>query len=51
MEILLADLPLADISTSMTINSTAGILLALYIAVAKKRGVAKSLRAPCKTIC
>ena len=39
MEILLADLPLADISTSMTINSTAGILLALYIAVAKKRGV------------
>lgn len=39
MEILLADLPLADISTSMTINSTAGILLAFYIAVAKKRGV------------
>ncbi len=39
MEILLDGLPLADISTSMTINSTAGILLALYIAVAKKRGV------------
>ncbi len=39
MEILLADLPLAEISTSMTINSTAGVLLALYIAVAKKRGV------------
>lgn len=39
METLLADLPLADISTSMTINSTAGILLALYIAVAKKRGI------------
>lgn len=39
MEILFADLPLAEISTSMTINSTAGILLALYIAVAKKRGV------------
>jgi methylmalonyl-CoA mutase N-terminal domain/subunit len=39
MEILLADLPLAEISTSMTINSTAGILLSLYIAVAKKRGV------------
>lgn len=39
MEILLADLPLGEISTSMTINSTAGILLALYIAVAKKRGV------------
>jgi methylmalonyl-CoA mutase N-terminal domain/subunit len=40
MEILLADLPLGEISTSMTINSTAGTLLALYIAVAKKRGVA-----------
>jgi len=40
MEILLADLPLHEVSTSMTINSTAGILLALYIAVAKKRGVA-----------
>ena len=39
MEILLADLPLEKISTSMTINSTAGILLALYIAVAKKRGI------------
>jgi methylmalonyl-CoA mutase, N-terminal domain len=39
MELLLADLPLAEISTSMTINSTAGILLAFYIAVAKKRGV------------
>ncbi len=39
MEILLADLPLQEISTSMTINSTAGILLALYIAVAKRRGI------------
>ncbi len=39
MEILLDGLPLETISTSMTINSTAGILLALYIAVAKKRGV------------
>lgn len=39
MEILLRDLPLEKISTSMTINSTAGILLALYIAVAKRRGV------------
>ncbi len=39
METLLADLPLAEISTSMTINSTAGILLAFYIVVAKKRGV------------
>lgn len=39
MEILLADLPLDKISTSMTINSTAGILLALYIAVARRRGI------------
>ncbi|MGE4133764.1 MAG: methylmalonyl-CoA mutase [Bdellovibrionales bacterium] len=39
MQILLKDLPLKDISTSMTINSTAGILLAFYIAVAKQQGV------------
>ncbi|MCB0364269.1 MAG: methylmalonyl-CoA mutase [Bdellovibrionales bacterium] len=40
MDILLDGLPLDKISTSMTINSTAGILLALYAAVARKRGVA-----------
>jgi len=40
MEILLADLPLDKISTSMTINSTASILLAFYLGVAKRRGVA-----------
>ena len=39
MEILLKDLPLQSISTSMTINATAGILLAFYIAVAKKQGI------------
>lgn len=45
MEILLDKLPLDQISTSMTINSTAGILLALYIAVARRRGIAaKTLR-------
>ncbi len=45
MEILLDKLPLENISTSMTINSTAGILLAFYIAVAKRRGIsAKDLR-------
>jgi methylmalonyl-CoA mutase N-terminal domain/subunit len=42
METLLADLPLDKVSTSMTINATAGILLALYIAVARKRGVPES---------
>ncbi len=39
MEVLLADLPLDKISTSMTINSTASILLALYVAVADGRGI------------
>ena len=39
MEILLDGLPLGDVSTSMTINATAPILLALYVAVAEKQGV------------
>jgi methylmalonyl-CoA mutase N-terminal domain/subunit len=39
METLLAELPLDRISTSMTINATASILLALYLAVAQNRGV------------
>lgn len=39
MKILLADLPLDQISTSMTINSTGATLLALYIAVAKTRKI------------
>jgi len=38
METLLHGLPLERISTSMTINATASILLSLYIAVAKKVG-------------
>ena len=42
METLLHGLPLDKISTSMTINATASILLALYIAVANKQGVALS---------
>lgn len=42
MEILLAGLPLDKISTSMTINATASILLAFYIAVARKQGVSPS---------
>ncbi len=41
MEILLEGLPLAEVSTSMTINATAPILLALYVAVAEKRGVGR----------
>jgi len=39
MEILFRDIPLDKVSTSMTINSTAPILLAMYIAMAKKQGV------------
>jgi methylmalonyl-CoA mutase, N-terminal domain len=38
MEILLSDIPLGKISTSMTINSPAAILWAMYIAVAEKQG-------------
>ena len=39
MQALLAGLPLDRVSTSMTINATAPILLAMYIAVAESRGV------------
>jgi methylmalonyl-CoA mutase N-terminal domain/subunit len=38
MQTLLDGIPLERISTSMTINSTAAILLALYVAVAKQQG-------------
>jgi methylmalonyl-CoA mutase N-terminal domain/subunit len=39
MERLLAGIPLADVTTSMTINATAAILLLLYELVAEKQGV------------
>jgi methylmalonyl-CoA mutase N-terminal domain/subunit len=42
MEILLDGLPLGEVSTSMTINSTAPILLALYVAAAEKHGVERA---------
>jgi methylmalonyl-CoA mutase, N-terminal domain len=38
MEALFEGIPLEKVSTSMTINATAAILLALYVAVAKKQG-------------
>jgi methylmalonyl-CoA mutase, N-terminal domain len=41
MEILFDQIPLDKVSTSMTINAPAGVLLALYIAVAEKQGVSK----------
>jgi methylmalonyl-CoA mutase N-terminal domain/subunit len=39
MEVLFREIPLDKVSTSMTINSTAIILLAMYIAVAEKQGI------------
>src|SRR4029077_14060746 len=39
MEILFADIPLADVTTSMTINGPAIVLLAFYVALADKRGI------------
>lgn len=39
MEILFGGIPLDKVSTSMTINAPASVLLAMYIAVAEKQGV------------
>jgi methylmalonyl-CoA mutase N-terminal domain/subunit len=39
MEILFGGIPLGEVSTSMTINATASILLALYVAAARRQGV------------
>jgi methylmalonyl-CoA mutase, N-terminal domain len=39
METLLEGIPLDRVSTSMTINATAAILLALYVAAARRRGI------------
>jgi methylmalonyl-CoA mutase N-terminal domain/subunit len=41
MEILFDKIPLDKVSTSMTINAPAPVLLAMYISVAEKQGVAK----------
>jgi methylmalonyl-CoA mutase N-terminal domain/subunit len=42
MEMLVEGLPLGDVSTSMTINATAPILLALYVAAAEDQGVERA---------
>jgi methylmalonyl-CoA mutase, N-terminal domain len=42
METLFAGIPLGTVSTSMTINATAPILLALYVVAAEKQGVARN---------
>ncbi|MGH7901078.1 MAG: acyl-CoA mutase large subunit family protein [Thermodesulfobacteriota bacterium] len=39
MEILFDCIPMGDVSTSMTINSTASMLLAMYMVAAEKQGV------------
>ncbi|MGM0420773.1 MAG: methylmalonyl-CoA mutase family protein, partial [Bacillota bacterium] len=41
METLFDQIPLDQVSTSMTINAPASVLLAMYIAVAEKQGVSK----------
>ena len=42
MHVLLKGLPLDAVSTSMTINATAAILLAMYIVVAEERGIERA---------
>jgi methylmalonyl-CoA mutase N-terminal domain/subunit len=42
MEDLFADIDLAGVSTSMTINGPAAVLLGMYVAVAEKNGVARA---------
>ena len=39
MEVLFKEIPLNKVTTSMTINSTASVLLAMYIALAKKQNI------------
>src|SRR5215207_1452448 len=43
MQELLAEIPLEEMNRSMTINATAAWLLALYVAVADERGIARPL--------
>src|SRR5215204_2647233 len=50
MQTLFRGIPLGDVSTSMTINSPAAILLAFYVAVGEEQGVpAKALRGTIQT--
>jgi methylmalonyl-CoA mutase N-terminal domain/subunit len=43
VEVLFDGIPLAEVSTSMTINAPAALLLAYYVAVGEKQGVASKL--------
>jgi len=42
MRVLLDGLPLGEVTTSMTINATAAILLAFYVAIADERGIPRA---------
>jgi methylmalonyl-CoA mutase N-terminal domain/subunit len=42
METLVGGLPLGEVSTSMTINATAAILLSFYVAAAERQGIARA---------
>lgn len=44
MEVLLQDIPLDRVSTSITINASAIVALSLYVATAEKLGVPSKLR-------
>jgi len=43
LAVLFEGIPLDRVSTSMTINATAGILLAMYVTVAEERGIGRAL--------
>ena len=43
METLFNNIPLNKVSTSMTINATAPILLAFYIAISEKKGISLAI--------
>lgn len=43
MEVLFDDIPLDKVTTSMTINSPAAVILAMYIALAEKQGLKRSM--------
>ncbi|UCG36535.1 MAG: methylmalonyl-CoA mutase family protein [Candidatus Bathyarchaeota archaeon] len=43
METLFEQIPLHEITTSMTINAPAAVLLAMYIAIAQKQGIVQSV--------
>ena len=42
MRVLFSDIPLGDVSTSMTINSSAAVALAMYLAVGEEQGVPRA---------